>query len=86
MTFIEAKDDYDFSDLMDKCWSGAIDTLQTIYDNNYEDEFMNFLVNYYCDCDEIPTLTEINDLLWFEDEYIFECIGLNLNDDENDDE
>lgn len=84
MTLIEVKDDYDFDDLMDKCWSGAIDTLQTIYDNNYEDEFMDFLVNYYCN--EIPTLTEINDLLWFEDEYIFECIGLNPNEDDEDDD
>lgn len=83
MTLIEVKTDYDFDDLMDKCWSGAIDTLQIIYDNSYEEEFMNFLVNYYCD--EIPTLTEINDLLWFEDEYIFECIGL-INPNENDED
>jgi len=34
-------------------------------------------------CDKIPSDTDINDLFWFEDEYLCECIGLNFNKYEN---
>lgn len=73
-----------FNDLMNRCWSGATDTLETIQENNYEDELMNFLEEEFYD--EVPTLTAINDLLWFDDEYVFERIGLDLTEDEEDDE
>lgn len=33
---------------------------------------------------EIPTMTEVNDFLWFEDEYIFETLGINEEEDEED--
>lgn len=81
---MEIKNYYDFNDLVNACWGGAIDTLNTIEENGYEDELMNFLEGYYGD--EIPTMTEVNDLLWFEDEWIFEQIGLDLNEDEDEDD
>ena len=84
---MEIKDYFDFNDLVNRCWSGAKDTLETIGEYDMEDEFMNWLESYYGD--EIPTLTEVNDLLWFESEWIFEEIGLDLeleDDDEDEDE
>ena len=77
--------DYDFDDLTNSCWSGALDTLNTIQENNKEEELMSLLS---LDCfSDIPDLTEVNDLLWFEDEWIFEMLGIDTDsDDEDDDE
>lgn len=81
---MEIKNYYDFNDLVNACWSGAEDTLKTVEEYGYEDELMNFLESYYGD--EIPTMTEVNDLLWFEDEWIFEQIGLDPNEDDEDED
>lgn len=78
------KEDYDFRDLQRKCWQGAEDTLKTIEEHDMEDEFMEFLEVYYEG--EEPTIGQVNDLLWFEDDFIFEQIGLNLEEDEEEDE
>lgn len=76
--------DYDFYDLMNACWSGAIDTLNTIQKHDKEEELMSLLS---LDCfSEMPDLTEVNDLLWFEDEWIFEQLGINPDEDEDDDD
>lgn len=76
------KDDYSFEDLMRHCWSGAIDTLKTIEENNMEEELMQLLADSFWN--EIPTMTEVNDFLWFEDEYIFETLGINEEENEED--
>jgi hypothetical protein len=80
---IEVIRNYDFYDLQNECWSGAIDTLNTIEEHDLQDEFMQFLGEYFCD--SMPTMTELNDFIRFEDEYIFEMIGLNI-DETGDDE
>lgn len=59
------KRELDFEDLKDMVWSGAVDTVKEIEKQGKEDELMSFLEMYFCD--EIPTETELNDLLWFED-------------------
>ena len=68
----------DFGWLESNCWSGAIDTLNVISTEGKEDEFMDFLEDVFYN--ESPTMTELNDFIWFEDEYIFEALGIN-NDD-----
>ena len=76
--------DYDFNDLMDACWSGAIDTLVTVQENDKEEELMSLLS---LDCfTDTPDLTEVNDLLWFEDEWIFEQLGISAEEDEEEEE
>lgn len=67
------KKEFDFEDLKQECWSGAINTLETIEQNEKEQDLINLLEN---DFEQIPTITEVNDLLWFEDEYIFEQLGI----------
>lgn len=64
---------YEFHDLSENCWSGAIQTLDTISENNKESELMDFLEEVFYDGVE---LTELNDFLWFEDYYIFESLGI----------
>ena len=79
------KREMDFRELQNNCWSGATDTLQTIWENDKEDEFMDFLEMYFTD-GEIPTMTEVNDFLWFEDEYIFSELGINSDEEDDDDD
>ena len=74
------KQDMGFNDLMNNCWSGAIDTLKTIEEHNKEDELMAHLEEQWLD--EMPTMTQINDYLWFEDEYIFQCLGISETEEE----
>lgn len=69
-----------FYEIMDMCWSGAIDTLKDIERNNREDEFMNLLEEMFMET--TPTETEVNDFIWFDREYIYEHCGLDENGDE----
>lgn len=39
---INVKNIYDFNELYNTSWSGAIDTLDTIKENNKEDEFLDY--------------------------------------------
>ena len=71
---ITVKNEMDFNDLMNNCWSGAVDTLQVIEENGKEEELMLLLDEIFLE--SIPTLTEVNDILWFEDEMIFESLGI----------
>lgn len=78
------KRDFDFRDLQYNCWGGAIDTLNTIQENDKEEELMSFLsIDCFLD---MPDLTDVNDLLWFEDEWIFEKLGIDIDSDDEDEE
>lgn len=77
---IEYKDTIeDFSDLQDKCWSGALTTLETIENNGLEDDLLQLIADY----DNWTSLTSINDFLWFDYEYIYECLGLEVDNNED---
>lgn len=71
---MEIKDEFDFRDLMNKCWSGAKDTLNMIEDKGYEDELMSHLEDVFYG--DIPTMTEVNDYLWSEEDAIKEALGI----------
>ena len=81
---MEIKKDYGFSELQESCWSGAVDTLNTISKHDKEDEFMQYLEEVFSD--DIPTETEVNDFLWFEDDAIFEALDINLEDEKETEE
>lgn len=77
------KQEMDFNDLMNNCWSGAIDTLNTINEWNKENELMEHLKDVFSSYfDIVPTMTEVNDYLRFEDEDIFEALGIPESEDE----
>ena len=77
---IQVTSELDFNDLMSQCWSGAVDTLNRIYDNNKEARFMDLLNERFA-CMS-PTLTEVNDYLWFQSDEIFEYLGISEDDEE----
>ena len=58
-------------------WSGATDTYETIIENNYLSAFEDMIEELYPDGIEETTL---NDLLWFEPEFIFENLGIEFKD------
>lgn len=72
----------DFNDLVRECWCGAEDTLNIIADHDKEDALMDLLEE--CFSGDVPTMTEVNDLLRFDDEWLFET--LDIDPDEDDDE
>lgn len=67
----------DFNSLVNMAWSGAIDTLRTIVENDKEDALMDLLEEVF---QEPATETKVNDFLWFNDKYIFECLGIDVED------
>lgn len=74
----------DIYDLKNASWSGAVDTIQFLIDlDNYDlqREFVNYLndyiqENYNGNIDQ----TELNDLLWFEDQFMIDFYQLNYED------
>lgn len=81
------KQDMGFNDLMENCWSSAIDTLKTIEEHGKEDELMQLLDEIFeTDFDNVPTMTEVNDYLWFEDEFIFQCLGISETEEEEEEQ
>ena len=78
--------EFDLSEF--KAWSGGADTLEKIreFDLNHPGA-MNAAQQYIEDClgDE-ATETQINDMLWFEDDFILDAIGYCAEDEEEDDD
>ena len=69
----------DFDSLKDELWSGAIQTMETIEENDKEDEFMDLLDELF---PEREDLTNLNDFIRFDSDYIFETLGIS---EENED-
>ena len=74
------KKEYDYNDLKENSWSGAVNTLRRIEEANKEEELMNFLEDIFYE--NIPSDTEVNDLLWFEPEMIYESLGITDEDED----
>ena len=56
-----------------KAWSGAKDTQETILNEGKGEEFDSLIEELYPDgIDE----THLNDLLWFEEEWLYEMLGI----------
>lgn len=62
---LEVKQEMSFEDLKNNCWSGAVDTLEAIEKAGLEDVFMDYLEQVFCE--ETPTMTDVNDVIWFDD-------------------
>lgn len=84
ITTIEVKRELDFDDLQEMAWGQAIETLDTIYQKGKEEELMEFLATQF-EGGEIPTETQVNDILAYDWEYVFEVLGIS-EDEEDDDE
>ena len=71
---MEIKQDMDFRDLENLCWGQATKILKEISDADKEDELMSYLEDIFGG--DIPTLTEVNDVLAFDWEKVYEDIGM----------
>lgn len=78
--YINVRKEMDFNDLTNECWSGAEDTLARIAEEGKEEKFINWLNSCYYDSsdkiDDAPTLTEINDLLRFDSDWVLEQLDI----------
>jgi len=58
-------------------WSGAVETKETIINEGKAEQFDNLIEELYPNG---LTDTQLNDLLWFEEEWIFEMLGIEIDD------
>lgn len=56
-----------------EAWSGAKDTKEIIIENGKESEFDYLIEELYPNG---LTETTLNDILWFDDEWVFETLGI----------
>lgn len=63
-------------------WSGAVETWDKIVELNKVDELERLLEDAY---PEGLSITELNDLLWFEDKWVFEMLGISEEAEEDED-
>lgn len=63
-------------------WSGAVHTKQTIIESGKSEEFDSLIEELYPDG---LSETQLNDILWFEDEWIFEQLGMAEEEEEEED-
>ena len=62
-----------------EAWSGAVDTYNRIVEEGKLDQLEQLLEELYPDGIEE---TQLNDLLWFEEEWLFECLGISEEEEE----
>ena len=61
-----------------KAWSGAKDTLNKLIELDKCDELEFILEDLYPDG---LTETQLNDILWFEDKWIYETLGIKTEEE-----
>ena len=69
---------YNETKLVDfQAWSGAVDTKNTIIDHDKQTDFEYLIEELYPDG---LSETQLNDLLWFDAEWVFEQLGIEINE------
>lgn len=76
-------DEMDWYDIYRTAWSGAKDTVERIEDEGKGDEFVSLIEEVY---PEGIDRTALNDILWFDDEWVFESLGIKDEEESEDDE
>ena len=66
-----------------KAWSGAVETKERIIEAGLEEAFENLINECY---PEGISSTQLNDLLWFDSEWVCEMLGMTDEEDEEEDE
>lgn len=72
-------DEMDFNDIRRTAWSGAVDTAERIEREGKGDEFCDMLEELYPDG---ISRTELNDIMWFDSDWIFETLGISEEEEE----
>ena len=66
-----------------KAWSGAVETKERIIEAGLEEEFERLIDECY---PEGISSTQLNDLLWFDSEWVYEALGMTEEDEEDEEE
>ncbi len=61
-------------------WQGGIETKERILKEGKEEEFDFLIQELY---PQGLSETQLNDILWFEEEWLFENLGINEDEEEN---
>ena len=61
-------------------WSGAVDTWKRVEDAGKIDMLESILDELYCDRTYVTT-TELNDLLWFDSDSVYEWLGMKTDEE-----
>lgn len=80
---IKVTDNMDWYDIYRTAWSGARDTVERIEDEDKGDEFVSLIEELY---PEGINRTSLNDILWFDDEWVFESLGIKDEEEESGDD
>lgn len=59
-----------------KAWAGGKDTLDNLWAYDVVDETEEYIEEITAGREELPTQTEINDILWFERDEIYKYCGI----------
>ena len=60
-------------------WCGAVETQERILEAGLEEEFERLIDDCY---PEGISSTQLNDLLWFDSEWVYESLGMTEEEDE----
>ena len=66
-----------------KAWSGAVETQERIIEAGLEEEFERLIDDCY---PEGITSTQLNDILRFDSEWVYEALGMTEEEDEDEEE
>lgn len=69
---------YDFEDLKNFCWSGALQTLETIEKKDLQQEFIDLLNDLISTFDNGMPSVALNDFISFDTEYIETYLNIEL--------
>lgn len=64
---------YDYDEF--RAWAGAVETWERIKQENKEDAFWQLMEDCYCESGAISE-TQVNDILWFDSEWVYEMLGI----------
>lgn len=66
-----------------EAWAGGKETLNTLIEKNLVEKADIIIEQYFDDCNngEIPTENELNNLLWFEQDWLAEALGFDSWDE-----
>lgn len=84
MFTITVTKEMDFGDLYKNSWGQAVRVLDEIEEHDLGDEFMQYLNEMYCY--DTPTETELNDFISYDWESIYAAIGLDTDEEEEDED
>lgn len=62
-----------------EAWSGAVNTKDRIINEGKAEDFDNLIEELYPDG---LSETQLNDILWFDEDWIFESLGITEEDEE----